>query len=168
MNLSLDRINSMAPYQLIKLTDMTFRFVTDSGILYHIGFYQDTLFLKEGAYHFFIDNTGGEHGAHDSKIVDVVVAVLEEFFCQEPSVMLYICDPTDQRQAARNRLYHLWYHEYAMSHKMTLYSDSVEMDGVRYYAGILMRHDHPNHDDILVAYQRFLKLFPERYHVADK
>ena len=168
MNLSLDHINAKSPYQLVKLTDLTFAFTTDGGIRYSVGFYADTLFMKEGAYHFFIDNTEGEHGPHDSKIVDVVVAVLEEFFDQEPSVMLYICDPVDHRQAARNRLYTIWYQAYAMSHNLTMYSDSVKIDNEVYYAGLLMRHDHPHHDEILSAYQEFLKFFPVRYHLPEK
>ncbi|MCQ2340717.1 MAG: immune inhibitor A [Paludibacteraceae bacterium] len=168
MILSLDKINSKSPYRLIKLTDLTFRFVTDGGLHYSVGFYQDTLFLKEGAYHFFIDNAEGEHGAHDPKIVDVVVAVLEEFFDQEPSVMLYICDPRDNRQAARNRLYTMWYQEYAKSHMLTMFCDAVRMNDIDYYAGILMRHDHPKHDEILQAFQAFLKYFPAHYKVREK
>ena len=168
MNLSLDKLNAKCPYQLIKLTDMTFAFLTDQGVHYKIGFRQDIYFMREGAYHFFINNSEGEHGSYDPKIVDVVIAVLEEFFDQEPSVMLYICDPTDNRQAARNRLYNMWYQAYAFSHQMTLFSDSVTMDGVTYYAGILMRHDHPRHDEILQAYQEFLRLFPQRYRIRAK
>jgi len=168
MTLSLDKINASSPYQLVKLSDLTFRFVTDQGIHYRVGFYQDTLFLKDEAYHFFIDNVEDEHGSHDSKIVDVVIAVLEEFFDQEPSVMLYICDPTDHRQAVRNRLYLMWYHEYAMSHELTMFCDSVELDGEKYYAGILMKPNHPRHDEILLAFQQFLKFLPTHCHIAEK
>lgn len=168
MTLSLDKLNAKAPYPLMRLSELTYSFVTDQGVHYEVGFYQDTTFMKEGAYHFFIDNSEGEHGSHDPKIVDVVITMLEEFFNQEPSVMLYICDPKDNRQAARNRLYNMWYQTYAFSHEMTMFSDSVTMDGVTYYAGILMRHDHPHHDEILVAYQKFLKLFAQHYMVPAK
>ena len=34
---------------------------------------------------------------------------------------------------------------------------------VNYYAGILMRHDHPLHDMILSYYQDFLKHVPQLY-----
>lgn len=168
MNLSLDKINAKSPYALVKLSELTFSFVTDQGVHYEAGFYQDTVFMREGAYHFFIDNSENEHGSHDPKIIDTVIAILEEFFDQEPSVMLYICDPTDNRQAARNRLYNMWYHAYAMEHNLTMFSDSVIMDGITYYAGILMRHDHPHHDEILEAYQQFLKFFPIHYSVRGK
>ena len=53
--------------------------------------------MDDGAYHFFIDNSEHEHGSYDSKILDVVTVILEEFFSQEPTVMLYICDSTDHK-----------------------------------------------------------------------
>ena len=149
MTLSADILNQRSPYKLSQLGEFTFRFVTDQDIHYTVGFYKDTIFMDDGAYHFFIDNSEHEHGSYDSKILDVVTVILEEFFSQEPTVMLYICDSTDHRQAARDRLYHLWFYDYARSHEMTLYSDSVTFKQVNYYAGILMRHDHPLHDMIL-------------------
>ena len=79
--------------------------------------------MDDGAFHFFIDNSEKEHGNYDPKILEVVTIILEEFFSQEPTVMLYICDSTDKRQAARDRLYYLWFYDYARSHEMTLYSD---------------------------------------------
>ena len=51
---------------------------------------------------------------------------------------------------------------------MTLYSDSVTFKQVNYYAGILMRHDHPLHDMILSYYQDFLKHVPQLYAPRDK
>ena len=129
---------------------------------------KDTIFMDDGAYHFFIDNSEHEHGSYDPKILDVVTVILEEFFSQEPTVMLYICDSTDHRQAARDRLYHLWFYDYARSHEMTLYSDSVTFKKVNYYAGILMRHDHPLHDMILSYYQDFLKHVPQLYAPREK
>ncbi len=124
--------------------------------------------MDDGAYHFFIDNNGREHGSYDSKILDVVTVILEEFFNQEPTVMLYICDSTDHRQSARDRLYHLWFYDYARNHEMTLYSDSVTFNQVNYYAGILLRHDHPLHDMILSYYQDFLKHVPQLYTTREK
>lgn len=168
MTLSADNLNHRSPYQLAQVNDMTFSFVTDQQIHYNVGFYKDTYFMDEGAYHFFIDNSENEHGAYDPKILDVVTVILEEFFSQEPTVMLYICDPTDKRQAARDRLYHLWFYDYARNHEMTLFSDSVTFKNTKYYAGILLRHDHPLHDMILAYYQDFLKHVPELFTPRDK
>ncbi|MBQ7530314.1 MAG: hypothetical protein IJT12_01230 [Paludibacteraceae bacterium] len=168
MMLSADKLNKKSPYQLTQINDMAFRFVTDQHISYIVGFYKDSFFMGDGSYLFFIDNADKEHGAYDPKIFDVITLVLEEFFSQEPTVMLYICDPTDQRQAARDRLYHLWFYDYARNHEMTLYSDSVTFKDTKYYAGILLRHDHPLHDKILTSYQKFLRRVPERYKLREK
>ena len=47
-------------------------------------------------------------------------------------------------------------------------NDSVTFKNVNYYAGILMRHDHPLHDMILSYYQDFLKHVPQLYAPRDK
>ena len=168
MTFSVDKLNLRSPYRLSQINDLTFRFVTDQQIHYTVGFYKDTFFMDDGAYHFFIDNNQHEHGSYDPKILDVVTVILEEFFSQEPTVMLYICDPSDDRQAARDRLYHLWFYDYARSHEMTLFSDSVTFKKTKYYAGILLRHDHPLHDIILSYYQDFLKHVPQLYTTREK
>ena len=51
---------------------------------------------------------------------------------------------------------------------MTLFSDSVTFKKTKYYAGILLRHDHPLHDMILAYYQDFLKHVPELFVPRDK
>lgn len=56
MTLSADKLNLRSPYQLAPLGDLTFRFVTDQHLHYTVGFYKDTIFMDDGAYHFFIDN----------------------------------------------------------------------------------------------------------------
>lgn len=101
MILSADALNIRSPYRLTQLGSLTFRFVTDQQINYTVGFYKDTIFMDDGAYYFFFDNSQHEHGSYDPKILDVVTVILEEFFNQEPTVMLYICDSTDKRQAAQ-------------------------------------------------------------------
>lgn len=85
MTLSADILNQRSPYKLSQLGEFTFRFVTDQDIHYTVGFYKDTIFMDDGAYHFFIDNSEHEHGSYDPKILDVVTVILEEFFSQEPT-----------------------------------------------------------------------------------
>ena len=57
MILSADKLNVRSPYHLWQVNDLTFRFVTDQQIHYVVGFYKDTFFMDDGAYHFFIDNS---------------------------------------------------------------------------------------------------------------
>jgi len=76
MKLSAYILNQRSPYKLIQLGELTFRFVTDQQIRYTVGFYKDTIFIDDGAYHFFIDNSGNEHGFYAPKILEVVTPQL--------------------------------------------------------------------------------------------
>ena len=69
---------------------------------------------------------------------------------------------------ARPTICYNWFYDYARSHEMTLYSDSVTFKKVSYYAGILMRHEHPLHDIILSYFQDFLKHVPQLYTPREK
>ena len=62
MTLSAETLNQRSPYQLTQINNLTFRFVTDQQIVYTVGFYKDTFFMDEGAFHFFIDNSENQHG----------------------------------------------------------------------------------------------------------
>ena len=52
MTLSADILNQRSPYKLSQLGEFTFRFVTDQNIHYTVGFYKDTIFMDDGAYHY--------------------------------------------------------------------------------------------------------------------
>lgn len=160
MKLSADKINESSPYWVIPLDEKSFRFRTDNGVVYVVGFYEDQIFSIEGAYHFYIRNANQKHAANDPKILQVVTAVIEEFFRQEPMVMLYICDPRDHRQAARNRLYLHWFENYINHSDFRMYSESVMYKSVDYYAGLIMRKDNPYYDDVVEAFHRIAEMLP--------
>lgn len=56
MRLSVDRINHESPYWVVQLDDMLFRFQTENGVTYRVGFYPDSYLARDGVYHFFISN----------------------------------------------------------------------------------------------------------------
>ncbi len=162
MKLSSDKINETSPYWVIPLSEMTFRFRTDNGVVYIVGFYADRFFSLDGAYHFFIKNANDVHAPNDPKILQVVTAVIEEFFRNNPLVMLYICDPRDQRQAARNRLYVQWFEHYANHSDFRLYSESVEFESIDYYAGLIMRKDNPYCEEVISTFHEIVKDLPSQ------
>ena len=167
MKLSADKINETSPYWVISLDAVTFRFITDNGVMYRVGFYEDDIFAIEGAYHFYIGNANKKHAPNDPKVLQTVTAIIEEFFRQNPLVMLYICDPRDKRQAARNRLYLHWFENYINHSEFRLYSESVEYKSVDYYAGLIMRKDHPLYEDVVARFHNVVGFLP-RQMVGDK
>lgn len=88
MTLSADTLNQRSPYELMQLGELTFRFVTDQQIHYTIGFYKDTIFMDDGAYHFFIDNSEHEHGLmrHDHPLHDMILSYYQDFLKHVPQL----------------------------------------------------------------------------------
>ncbi len=168
MKLSVDRINQNSPYWVIQLDDMLFRFVTKNGVKYNVGFYPDKYFLKDGAYHFFISNTDEVYAPKDVNVFKVISNVIEEFFRQEESVMLYICEPKDHREKTRSLLYKRWFTNSQYKECLTLKDVDINFDGYIVYAGMIIRKDHKNYSEIIDAFDKFVKEIPQIYTVNPK
>lgn len=160
--LSADNINRTSPYQVKAIDELSLTFTTDFGVSYDVGFYKDTVFLIDGSYHFFIDNTNHQPSPNDPKLLATITAVIEEFFRQQPLVMLYICDPADHRQRARNRLYQRWFDNYINHSDFRMYSEAVVFENVDYYAGLIMRRDNPHCEDVIAAFHNIIGFLPEQ------
>ena len=168
MRLSADRINKKSPYWVIQLDELTFRFVTKNGILYRVGFYQDRYFLGSRAYHFFIANDSEASAPKDSDVFRVITSVLEEFFRQDASVMLYICDPYDHREATRDSLYKRWFNGYPHNRRLTLETAEINFDNYIVFTGMILRNDHPEYDELLTAYREFVQRASSLYQIQPK
>ena len=151
-----EKINLRAPYRVRQVDDSVFVFTTKHGISYTAGFILDTSFMEKGVYQFFLTKTSSRKGRKDDDISETVRVIIEEFFAQEESVMLYICDTTDGRQASRDRLFRAWFYSYIESKSYTMYTDTMTIDNVRYFSSIIMRADHPLHNQVLNKFHDFI------------
>ena len=168
MRLSVDAINEKSPIWVIQLDDMLFRFITRNGIKYRAGFYPDPYFLEEGAYHFFIQRIDDAHSSYDPDVLFIIQLIIEEFFRTDSNVMLYICDPTDGRQAIRSRLYRKWFQGYSKKEEFTLVDASMAFQVHTFYAGLLIKKSNPAYKQILEAFDDFIKLVPYDTSVIPK
>lgn len=168
MRLSVNNINSASPYWVIQLDDLTFRFITKNGIVYRVGFRQDPYFLGERAYHFFISNDSEVMAPKDADVFKVITCVLEEFFSQDASVMLYICDPHDHREAIRDNLYKRWFNSYPRHNELTLRAEELNFDGYIVYTGMILRNDNPDYEELLDTYKAFVMRANSIYQVSPK
>ncbi len=74
--------------------------------------------------------------------------------------MLYICDPSDSRQASRSRLYRLWYEAYEKHEEFTLSDKAIGLEGVTIYARLLIKNNNPAYNLIIEAFNDFVNLIP--------
>ena len=70
--------------------------------------------------------------------------------------MLYICSPSDHRQAARARLFKMWFDKTKEAESFTLAVYSNRDKGVDYYYGVILRKDNPYHDKLIEIFYDFL------------
>lgn len=156
IQLSAENINSRSPYKVTKEDDNIFIFKTKYGIIYSAGFIQDTSFKADGVYQFFLINKSHKAGRQDEDIYETVKIIIEEFFAHEESIMLYICDTTDGRQASRDRLFRAWFHSYVESAMYMMCTETMIIDKVRYFSSILMRKNHPMLEQVLIKFHDFI------------
>lgn len=168
MRLSAENINKQSPYWVIQLDDMLFRFRTKNGITYRVGFQEDRYFKVGNTYNFFITNMDDPHAPRDLDVFKVVSLVLEEFFAQNESVMVYICDPTDHREKTRSLLYKRWYANYPKHDELTLRDVEIDFGQCIVYSGMIIRNDHPQKEDMLAAFDEFISRAPSLYDVQPK
>ncbi len=163
IHISAAEINKRSPYVVEEAGENSFLFTTKYGVLYTVGFVEDYSFMQEGVYQFFISNMDKKNAPMDEDIMQTVSVIIEEFFAQGDHVMLYVCDTMDGRQAIRDRLFKMWFNTYAQNTTYTLYSEQLKMDGVWYFASIMLQKNHPLHNQIISAFHDFVQDFPEKF-----
>lgn len=85
------------------------------------------------------------------------MAIIANFFAHSAlDAMLYICSPSDSRQATRARLFEMWFNKTEEAKSFTLQTYSNIDEGVKYFYGIILRKDNPEHDKMIGIFKEFL------------
>lgn len=156
-SLSLLRINSKSPYKVdMSKNECFYIFTTDQGIIYSISFSEEYEIGGCMSYQFSIDNIGGSHGSHDGKIKDTIIAIIEDFFLENQDVLLYICDTSDNREAARNRLFLRWFEQYSPG-RFTICTANSKVEDTEFYMAIIIANDNPQLDSITSDFETTAK-----------
>lgn len=113
---SLQYINSISPYEVTKDAEETVCFITDEGVVYKVAFIEDNNLDIDHAYQLVITNISKtKTRGVDTKIGQTIAAIVNSFFIDNQNVLLFICDISDNHQAARNRKFSSWFRLYANS-----------------------------------------------------
>lgn len=151
VTLSVDRINAMSPYKVMAMTKTNYvTFITEHNVRYVVGFDLTEVFTRAEAYQFYITNTNHMKSPRAPKLKETIMAVVTDFFQSNNTAMVYICDTGDGKQAMRNRLFKYWLVESPYySNVSTASGCVVDEYGVKNYASIVVRNDHPKMRDVM-------------------
>ena len=162
LTFSLSELNGKSPYLLESSGGGSFTFVTEQGKKYEIGFIQDMMISDEGVYQFFITTEDRFKTILDKKIQQTVQVVIEDFLKNEGVALDYICATEDHRQASRDRMFHQWFETSLGKEQYCLRSMSADIDGVEYFASVIMRKDSPLFAAMTEAIDRFIEDFQDK------
>lgn len=165
MKLDVDKINAKAPYKVTPIPNIHFvSFITDFGVQYAAGFDpDDTSMPTTETYQFSIINGNNKNSPRDPKVRETIVAIVEDFFLENNEVMLYICETGDGRQSMRSRLFEYWFSQYKEGWNVLMMSASIyDAEGVKNYAAIIVRQDHPRLSDITRKFTDAVKLLNDK------
>lgn len=78
----------------------------------------------------------------DVKVRDTIIAIIDEFFVENNTPLLYICETGDKKQALRNRLFECWFSMYERKAQYTFVASSLkDEEGIENYTAIIVRND---------------------------
>lgn len=141
-------INLNAPYSVQDAGNFRYRFTTDQGVTYMVGFMEDSMVEEYESYQFFITNETGEQSPNDNKLWETLILLIEEFFRLNQSVMVYWCDTSDGNEAPRARLFARKFNVYRGHDRFIFKSIETHTEGIPYYAALIFRKDHPHAEEI--------------------
>jgi hypothetical protein len=141
--LSLDDINSKSPYLVKRSDDGDYVFQTAKGVIYGIGFIENDPLGGCETFQLSISNQNKKHASYDPDVKNTTLIIVEEFFAKNLDGLLYMCDTSDSREAARNRLFMRWFEKYAEPGRFIIKTASAVVEGQGIYAAIIVENRNP-------------------------
>lgn len=143
--------------------DGFYQFFTDGGVHYSVGFMEDDILLSQNSYQLIIANINNHKSPRDHKVRDTIIAIVDEFFRNNNSTLLYICETGDSKQSMRSQLFEYWFSTYNRKALFTMISSSiVDEEGVVNFATIILRNDNPNLSEIIAEFTESIQLLSQK------
>ena len=159
--LDLNLINAHSEYLVWLSPNGKYLFRTDYNILYAVDFELDSN-LNFTAYWFNLTNLEHQSSPGDKKIAQTVVCIIEEFFRQNPDILLYMCSTEGGKQAQRARLFLRWFNGAEQQKHYVARSMEVRgEEGRKEYVALIVQRSNPQLEEILATFDEETAMFNE-------
>ena len=155
----------MTIYQFTKLDteENCYTFQTIHGYHYEVYFvhspyyFQDNPLFNQNVFELVIKLSDSEHilkAVRDTNIPPTIASIFVDFFQNHEKVVVYSCDSSDNKQAARHRKFDDWF--------LKFNDDSFDkLNGIiedtnyhiRYFMSVILKRDNPFKDEIIKAFE---------------
>ena len=156
--LDINSINIFSPYKVWERDD-GINFETDFGLRYAVDFDTDANPYYT-TYWFNLKNKGNNKSPGDNNIGKTVVCIIEEFFRNNPNILLYMCSTERDKQAQRARLFLRWFNGAEQQKRYAIRTAEVRGDNNRKeYVALIVKRCNPDIDDILAIFEEEVAMF---------
>ena len=160
--LDTNRININSPYHVWS-EGMVMHFETEHGIRYAVDFdFEDNPLCR--AYWLNLTNESHKPSPNDKQIPKTLICIIEEFFRQNPDILLYMCSTDDNQQAQRARLFLRWFYGYEQLQKYVIKAAEVpgidfENNPTKEYMAIIVPRTHPKLQNVIELFDEQIEMF---------
>lgn len=159
--LDIENINLSSPYTVAEIQG-SLHFRTDHDIDYVVSFDEDPNPLYT-AYWFNLTNPDHSKSPGDVKIAQTVICIIEEFFRQNPDILLYLCSTDGGQQAQRARLFLRWFNGAEQQKHYVIRTAEVVGEGSeKEYVAFIAQRSNPNIELFIQYFESEIKMFNEQ------
>jgi len=161
-SLNTNRININSPYK-VWAEKSVLHFETENGIRYAVDFDSEENPYYT-AYWLNLTNESHKSSPNDKKIPKTLICIVEEFFRQNPDILLYMCSTDNNQQAQRARLFLRWFNGYEQQQKYVIRAADVpgfspEGEPTKEYIAIIVPRTHPQLRTIIDLFEEEIAMF---------
>ena len=153
---------SLQTYPIRKIDDQTYEFNTENDIDYLCSFLSFSEYFANrpdiAPYFFSFNLDLKEKNAKlprgtDKRIADTVITIVGDFLNSKINAVVYVCDNSDGREAARSRKFLSWFDYYEHpSTKIIQVSNNFNAGGLFIYTTLLVHKKNKRIKDIILAF----------------
>lgn len=159
VRLDMNVINDYSPYDVVEANGRLF-FKTEYGITYVVSFDEEPNPYFT-AYWFNLTNPEHIASPGDKKIAQTVICIIEEFFRQNPDILLYMCSMDGGQQAQRSRLFLRWFNGAEQQKHYVIRAAEVKGEETTEYVAVIVQRNNPHVDEIISLFDADISMFNE-------
>ena len=151
----------MHAYPIYRISELYYSFVTDSGAEYECSFqsyaelfynYPDIASKVFSLNLSLVKSLQKDKGA-DNRIALTVIKIVGDFLNSKIKAVIYVCDPSDGKGAARARKFKSWFNYYEHpSHQILQLNTDMEAGGIKIYTALLVHKKNKLKKKFVEAY----------------
>ena len=97
----------------------------------------------------------------DKKIAQTVICIIEEFFRQNPDILLYMCSTDGGQQAQRSRLFLRWFNGAEQQKHYYIRTTEVKGEKGMDYVACIVQRNNPHLNEIISLFDTDITMFNE-------